>query len=369
MPSAYGTKVAEGFSQKTVKQIYETAPIDAFVNRDYEEEIDKVGSKLNILSIARISEKNYSGSALSADSIYETNSVLTIDQKKSFYFKEKTLDKWVSYIKNPHGTILAQTAEERKKNMMTYLLGFYADAAAGNWYGTDYTTGTVAVTTGTGAVTGTGTTFTAAMVGLPFKATGHTKWYRVKTYTSATAIVIENDSDDEASAYDGGTIGSGATYTVQAATVKQIDNAGSNPSFFTMVLALKQKLDEAEVPEDDRVLFVPPVGQATMLKDSGIKISVPAVYEGMVKQGLLTELLGFKVFRSNRVAGDNTNGYYVVAAHRSWLTMADKTLQVGMEEDLPGDFGTAYKDLFVYGAKVADERRKFAAVAFVKFAP
>ncbi len=39
-----------------------------------------------------------------------------------------------------------------------------------------------------------------------------------------------------------------------------------------------------------------------------------------------------------------------------------------MEEDLIGNFGSAYKDLFVYGAKVADERRKFGAHAFVKFA-
>jgi hypothetical protein len=38
-----------------------------------------------------------------------------------------------------------------------------------------------------------------------------------------------------------------------------------------------------------------------------------------------------------------------------------------MEEDLIGNFGSAYKDLFVYGAKVADERRKFGATAFVKF--
>jgi hypothetical protein len=88
----------------------------------------------------------------------------------------------------------------------------------------------------------------------------------------------------------------------------------------------------------------------------------------MVKQGMVTELLGFKVFVSNRVVGDNTNGYHVLATHKSFLTFADKTLESGMEEDLPGNFGSAFKDLFVYGAKVADGRRKFAAHAYVKFA-
>ena len=67
------------------------------------------------------------------------------------------------------------------------------------------------------------------------------------------------------------------------------------------------------------------------------------------------------------LVGDNTNGYRVLAGQKNFITFADKALNVGMEEDLIGNFGSAYKDLFVYGAKVADERRKFGAAAFVKF--
>jgi hypothetical protein len=367
MPSARGTKIAEGFSQKLLRHIYENAPIDEVVNRDYEGEINAVGSKLNILNLAKISEKTYSGSNLTADDLTETNTQLVIDQQKSFYWKEKTIDNFVSYIKSPRGTVVEQTGNERKKNIMSFLLTFWADAASGNWYGVDYTTGTVAIDN-SGNVTGTGTTFTSAMVGKPFKATGHTKWYRVKTYSSGTAIVIENDSDDETSSYDGGVIGAGATYTVQANTVQTVDNGGTNPSFLTMTLKLAQYLDEAEVPDEDRYLFVPPAAVPTMMKDTGIKLSVPAAYEELVKKGMLTELQGFKVFVSNRVAGDNTNGFHVLAGHKSFLTFADKALEAGMEEDLIGNFGSAYKDLFVYGAKVADVRRKFGAHAFVKFA-
>jgi hypothetical protein len=367
MPSAYATKVAEGFSAKLIKHVYENAPIDSFVNRDYEGEINAVGSKLNILSLARISEKTYTGANLTADDLTEVNGLLTIDQYKSFYWKEKTIDKWKSYIKEPKGTVLEQTANERKKNIMTYLLGFWSDVASGQWYGTSYSTGTVTVDVTTGAVTGSGTTFTSAMVGKPFKALGHSVWYRVKTFSSTTAIVIEDDSDDETSAYTGGAISAGATYEIQANTKKSIDNGGSNPTFLTMAIALKQYLDEAEVPDEDRYLFIPPAGESTLLKDAGIKLSVPAAYQELVKQGMITELLGFKVFKSNRVVGDNTNGYHVIAGHKSFLTFADKALEVGMEEDLIGNFGSAYKDLFVYGGKVKDERRKFAAHAFVTF--
>src|SRR4051812_22924427 len=108
MPSAYATKVAEGFSSKLLKHIYEYAPIESFVNRDYEGDINSVGSKLNILQIAKLSEKGYTGANLSADSLYEVNATLTIDQKKAFYWAEKTIDKWVSYIKDPHSTVVAQ---------------------------------------------------------------------------------------------------------------------------------------------------------------------------------------------------------------------------------------------------------------------
>lgn len=99
-----------------------------------------------------------------------------------------------------------------------YILGLYTDVASGNRVGTDYTTGTVAVAATTGVVTGTGTTFTSAMVGTGFKAAGHSQWYHIKTYTSATEITIEDDKDDETSSYTGGAISAGATYTIEAAT-------------------------------------------------------------------------------------------------------------------------------------------------------
>src|SRR5436853_6835248 len=114
MASAYATKLAEGFSQKLIRIIYENAPIDEVINRDYEGEINAVGSKLNILTLSRISEKTYTGSNLSPDDLTELNAQLVIDQYKSVYWREKTIDKWKSYIKEPKGTVLQQTANERR---------------------------------------------------------------------------------------------------------------------------------------------------------------------------------------------------------------------------------------------------------------
>lgn len=53
-----------------------------------------------------------------------------------------------------------------------------------------YDTGTVAITEGSGTVTGTGTTFTSAMVGRKFRASNGQGIYDITGYTSATSITI-----------------------------------------------------------------------------------------------------------------------------------------------------------------------------------
>lgn len=370
MSSAYATTIAQGFSQKLMLEVYDKSLLDVIVNRDYEGEINEVGSKLNILNIARITEKTYANAAMSADSIYENNAVLTIDQWKSFYWKEKTIEKWQSYINDPHPTIVEQKGEERNKNMDAFAFGFYGDVAAGNRVGTSVTTGTVTVTTGTGAVVGSGTTFTSSMVGRGFKAAGHTKWYRVKTFTDTEHITIEDDLDDVASAYTGGAIGAGATFEVEAVTAVQL----TLTNVLSKIAALKLKLDIAErqsksaVPASGRWLLVPPEFETLVTTGAtGISLHVPEVYEELVKKGLVTMLQGFKVFITNRLTGDNTDGFHCLAGHPNWMTFAEKLLEADIEEDLIGDFGSAYKDLFVYGAKVTDSRRHFAAEGFFTF--
>lgn len=367
--SAYGTKIAEGFSSKVMRQVYDRNLLDVIVNRNYEGEINGIGSKLNILDFDKLSEKTYADSALTADSITENNGQLVINQYKSFYWKEKTLAKWLSYIKNPHPYIVEQVANERSRNMDLFALGLYADIGAGNRVGTDYTTGTVTVDVTTGVVTGNGTTFTSAMVGRGFKATGHTTWYRVKTYSSATSIVIEDDKDDIDSAYTGGAIGAGATYTIEAATAVAI-TAGN---ILSKVALLKQKLDLAEkngytaVPDTDRFLICPPEFFTVLSQGTGVVLHVDESLQTLVKKGYMGMLQGFKLFQSNRLTGNNTDGYHLIGGHSNWLTFAEKVLDARMEEDLIGDFGTAYKDLFVYGAKVKDINRHQAGEIFATF--
>lgn len=62
-------------------------------------------------------------------------------------------------------------------------------------YANDYSTGTVSATTGSQAVVGVGTTFTAQMVGRKIKfsdGVGDGIWYRISAFTDPQNITIEN---------------------------------------------------------------------------------------------------------------------------------------------------------------------------------
>jgi hypothetical protein len=112
--------------------MYARSIFNEMVNRDYDGEITTVGSILNMLNFDKLSEKTYSGSNLSVDDITENNSQLVIDQYKSFYFKIRTIDKFVSYIKDPKSPLVEQKANEGAKNIDVFVLGKYAKVAAGN---------------------------------------------------------------------------------------------------------------------------------------------------------------------------------------------------------------------------------------------
>lgn len=58
----------------------------------------------------------------------------------------------------------------------------------------DYTTGTVTISAGATAVVGSGTTFTAAMVGRFIKFTDDGYWYEISAFTNATNITIKREA-------------------------------------------------------------------------------------------------------------------------------------------------------------------------------
>lgn len=355
--NTYPTKLAEAFAARALEIFYQTSVADAITNKDYEGEVRNKSSKLNVLTFGAIDAHAYTGATMSADSLTESNSQLATDQAKYIYFQVKDYDTFRSYIKNPESTIQAQVAARMKQILDQFVLDFYGDVGAGNVDGTDYTTGTVTVTTVTGAVTGSGTDFDADMVGKGFKADGHTSWYRIKSYASDTSIVIEDDSDDLTSAYTGGAIAGGASYTIQADTPLQI----TKDTIFARVSRLATMLTNAEIPDTDRWLVLPS-SFATLLKQSPEFVGVGSEggREAVMNGKLPGKYAGFDIYEvadGRYVTGNPVSGLHVMGGHKSAICFAMGLTENGME-DLIGNFGKAYKALYVYGAKVPDERRK-----------
>ena len=358
----FGTNVGEKFAKNTLKIFFERAIAPDITNQDYEGEIKGGGAdRLNVLTFGALALKDYSGSALSVDTPSESEAQLIVNQKKAYYFQIESFAKFSSYVEDAESTLIDTAGKTLARTVDAFVLGLYADVASGNRVGTNYTTGTVTVDVTTGAVTGSGTTFTSAMVGLGFKATGHTAWYRIKTYSSGTAIVIEDDKDDVATAYTGGAISAGATYTIEASTVLTVDKT----TIFDYIVDLKTKLDEAQIPAEDRWLALPAKISNLLLKSSQLQTAVSTAYEDVIKKGIVGYVAGFKVYSNEQVSGNNTTGYYCLAGHKSFITMAMAFTESGVEPFI-GGFGQNFKGLNCYGAKVADERRKAGAYLWAK---
>ncbi|NCN25933.1 hypothetical protein GW935_04800, partial [Candidatus Falkowbacteria bacterium] len=311
----YGTNLAEIFSATAVEKFFETAVTPMITNDDYEGEIKDKASRLNILTFSESEGlQNYTGSDLTLGTISESEGTIVTDQQKAYYFKIPSIQRFKSYAKDPESTLMVEKAGQLQEAVDTYVLGLaHSDAAAGNRTGTSYTTGTVTVTTSTGAVAGSGTTFAATMVGLGFKADGHSVWYRIKTYTSTTAIVIEDDKDDVTSAYTGGAISGGSTYEIEANTPVDIDSAGEA---YAAILALKQKLDAAKTPKKGRWLVVNSYFMQKLLAES-VVVRDTEQGEARTSNGFVTRMAGFDIYENEQLAGDNTDGFWAVAGTKA----------------------------------------------------
>lgn len=358
----YGTNVGEKFAKNTLKIFFQRAISPDITNQDYEGEIKGGGAdRLNVLTFGALGLKNYTGVAMTVDKPQESEAQLVVDQKKAYYFQIESFAKFASYVENPESTLIDTAGKTLARTVDNFVLALHGDVASGNRIGTDYTTGTVTVDVTTGAVTGSGTTFTSGMVGLGFKALGHTSWYRVKSFSSTTAIVIEDDKDDVASAYTGGAIGAGATYAIEAVTAITVTKA----TLYDYIVDLKTKLDVAEIPAEDRWVSFPAIIANLLLKAPELQPAVPTAYEDVIKKGIVGYVAGFKVYSNEQTAGNNTTGYKCLAGHKSFITMAMAFTESGMEPFI-GGFGNNFKGLNCYGAKVIDERRKAGAYFFAK---
>ena len=373
------TVTAQQFMVNTLKVFFRKSLIALITNNDFYSDagdIDEKSSKsirsknqkFTISTLYSGGWTTYSGSTLSWNTVKEVVSTLVIDQFKTFNDIIQSLAYFKSSVKDPKSSVIEHAGGKLRELVDQAVLDMVADAGAGNWVGTDYATGTVTVTVTTGAVVGVGTTFAAGMVGKPFKAAGHSKWYRVASFTDTTHITIENDSDDEASSYDGGAISGGSSYTIQANTKIALTKTNISQYFTECQVAL----DNASIPEEDRWMVLPASAKKPLNAAAEFNKDLEKSFQAVVVKGVVQEAAGFRLHYvpDAWVNGDNTNGYECPFGHKSFITAGYgfiEPISIILSKDNQTNYGDMMKGLYGYGLKVADERRRAGGKLYATF--
>ena len=173
--------------------------------------------------------------------------------------------------------------------------------------------------------------------------------------------------------FQGGAGVAGLGWDIQAARATAI----SSTSIYDQITLLAEKLNQNEVPEDNRFVVIPPeiktmLVQAAETQPTGIS----EMYTGTVTNGKVMRIGGFDIhvaagsrlsLRSGHGigSGDFTSGtgYLMIAGRKGFIQYADKWSESRVV-DAENQFAKKYQGLYLYGALVPAYARKYGAVLF-----
>jgi len=273
-------------------------------------------------------------------------------------------------IKDPKGSMVQSVANKYVTISDAMILGVATKAAPGNFLGTSYTTGTVAVNT-SGAVTGSGTTFTAAMVGLPFKAAGQSKWFRVASFTSATAIQLDNGYDDNPvqNTYSETAVTAGAAYEIQGVTALTTSTGDT-----LMAEILKARSAVKKFGQENVLAVLPRSWEYLITTSNFAKFSgVTDSYRDLIERGGVRVSGGVDILYSDdeNFVGSASTGYRIPVFATPFVTFDYKFPPHAAPyfgSNMPVSDGIVYLETRVLGVKVGDARKKFGACIYAKIA-
>jgi hypothetical protein len=346
-----------------IKLLYNETLYTKITNTKYEGQIKDSGDRVRVRTAAKVSLSAYTkGMTLVAQELNPVYEDLIIDQAQYFKFSVDDVDK----VQNDIDAITSYAQESKgsiSEMLDTDILSYMRKGVnSANMIGTAYATGTVAVAATTGVVTGTGTTWVAGHVGGIFTVAGLTGSYLVTARNSNTEIVIK---DLDGVAYTGGAISAGATYSIAGAVAISLTKS----NVYENIVALRTALSKSHAPMEGRFLVVNSAFEGVLLQAPEFIPAVGSAYEDAVKGGMVGQIGGFSVYRSELLDGDNTTGYWFVAGTKEYCSMALQILKTSVvpSEADPTTFTATCKGLVVWGRKIFAGTRAFGAVLRGKF--
>lgn len=350
------------FSLKLVKIIYNETIYPLITNTSYEGEIKNEGDRVRVRTAGKISLSAYSkGMVLATQDTAPTSEDLIVNQ--NFYFKFVVDD--IDKLQNDVST-MDEYAANAKMDMSelidTNILAYGRRNVFGlNAVGTDYAVGTAAIAAVTGVVTGTGTTFTAAMVGGFLRITGHPsdKHYIVTTFTSATSITV---TDLDSTAYTGGALAA-TTYTIKAATALALTKSNIAQYMVQIGTVLSQSTKNRTAP---RWMVVNALLEGIIRQAPEFQPAVSRAYDEVVRNADISigRLSGFNIVFSELVDGNNTTGFWFLAGTKEFIAFAAQIMKVSFVDSSmdPNSFTSTCKGLLTFGRKTFEQNRYRGAV-------
>lgn len=353
------------YSLKLIELLYNDTLYPSITNTQYEGMIKDSGDRVRVRTAGKISLSQYTkGMELVKQELTPTYEDLIIDQQQYFAFGVDDIDK----IQNDIDAI-NEYAANSKRDMAELidtdiLLYGRKNVWGGNVVGTSYSTGTCSVAATTGVVTGSGTTFTAGMVGGFIKFAALPNYYYVSAYSSSTAITV---TDVGSSSYTGGAIlpaATDTTYVIEGAAALAV----TEKTIYRNLVDLSTKMSASLAPREGRWIVVNSAVEALLRNAPEFIPAVQSAYSDVVEKGLIGHIAGFKVYFSELVDGNNTattGGYWVLAGCKDFMSFAAQISKVSVipSEADPNSFITTCKGLLVYGRKVfAGNRAKGGAM-------
>lgn len=139
--------------------------------------------------------------------------------------------------------------------------------------------------------------------------------------------------------------GAHASNQISTTTVDDGDKA------YAQLIALKVKLDEADVPDEDRWCVIPPWYHGLLLGNNKFVDASAYGSTRPIRNGEVGEAAGFTLLKSNNVPVVTGDDYAVMAGYRGAISYAE---QINKTEAFrpESSFSDAVKGLHLYGAKL-----------------
>ena len=138
----------------------------------------------------------------------------------------------------------------------------------------------------------------------------------------------------------------------QVAAGAAVTTTTASDDFYNKVLVpLKVKLDEADVPTVGRYVVVPSWGHGLLLQSKLFVDASQSADPTTLRNGYVGRAAGFDVLMSNNVPNPSGSDYVVTAGTNSAISYADQIVDTEPLR-LQSSFSDAVRGLHVYGAKV-----------------